>query len=159
MEIRSAIAGVGLALAMVCVTPVEANASPDSIRAEVGASRAQGTLAGAPLPVPTVAKMIKLDRPDVTPLAWECPGGHSCYYDGYNGTYRFWVAPTPGFFNLGRFNPPQNDKLTSILNGGGGTIDLYNWVGHWDYKGTVARGDWGNLPPELNNIIDAVRIN
>src|SRR5262250_2189386 len=61
--------------------------------------------------------------------AWECPAGYSCYYDGHGGTNRIWIAPSCGFFDLGHFNPPLNDRISSIYNRGGGSIQPYNWVG------------------------------
>jgi len=55
------------------------------------------------------------------PLAWSCPAGFSCYYDGLRGEGRRWVAPSCGFFNLGNpetVNPPFNDKISSVWNRG-----------------------------------------
>jgi hypothetical protein len=96
----------------------------------------------------------------VTIRDWDCSPGYSCYYDGRNGTGWRWVAPSCGWFDLGRMRPPFNDRISSIWNRGGGAIDLYNWDGRsrWIYLGTVPIGARGNLPPQIDNIVDAVRI-
>jgi hypothetical protein len=96
---------------------------------------------------------------------WGCPDGFSCYYDGEYGAGRKWVAPSCGFFNLGDphvVNPVFNDKITSINNDGNGDVRLYNWIGSWQWVGTVpahSEGSWvGKLKPSVNNIVDAVEI-
>ena len=89
----------------------------------------------------------------------DCPAGHSCYYDRPNGTGLLWIAPSCGFFDLGKMSPPKNDRIESIWNGGGAPVQPYNWV-----------GDWRMIPPPvpvnrgatytgvLANIIDAVQV-
>src|SRR5690348_4540772 len=57
-----------------------------------------------------------------------CPNGYSCYYDYYESG-KIWTAPSCGWFDLGRFSPPLNDRISSILNRGGGGVQGYNWTG------------------------------
>ncbi|GGK44096.1 hypothetical protein GCM10010124_41150 [Pilimelia terevasa] len=91
-------------------------------------------------------------------LGWDCPEGKSCYYDGHEGTGRFWVAPSCGSFDLGRMNPPQNDKLNSVRNRGSGKVHLYNWIGSWDHVANFYPDSAGNLPQSVSNIVDRVVI-
>jgi hypothetical protein len=157
MRIRTGFVALGMTLVALWATPAAASAAPDQDRTVAGAADSRAT---APLPVPAVKKYLKLERPAVSTLAWECDGGYSCYFDGANGTSRFWVAPRGGeFFDLGSFSPPQNDKMTSVWNGGGGDVDLYDWRGYWAYVGTVGVGTYGNLRSDINNIVDGVLVN
>jgi hypothetical protein len=101
-----------------------------------------------------------------TPAAasfWGCGDGFSCYYDGSFGGGRKWVAPSCGFFNLGDsrvVNPVFNDKITSINNASNhATITLYNWVGSWQWVGSMGPGIWsGQLKSSIDNQIDGIDI-
>jgi hypothetical protein len=96
----------------------------------------------------------------VTPAsAYGCPDNYSCYYDGHYGTYKIWTAPSCGFFDLGRFSPPLNDRISSIVNLGHGSIQAYNWVGYWQaVGGRVPVGYEADYWGSWDNIIDAVSI-
>ncbi|MCC5578590.1 peptidase inhibitor family I36 protein [Microtetraspora sp. AC03309] len=90
-------------------------------------------------------------------LSWDCASGHSCYYDGANGVNRIWIAPSGGkCFNLGTMG--LNDRISSIYNRGNGAVHLYNWVGYWDYLGSVPRNAAFNLASAVNNKTDRVCI-
>ena len=96
------------------------------------------------------------------PADWaDCRAGYSCYFTHADGGTPMWVAPSPGCFDLGRMNPPFNDRISSVWNRGGGYVDMYNWTGSaWDWVDGVAvgqsvsygAGDW------RNDIIDRVCI-
>jgi hypothetical protein len=89
----------------------------------------------------------------------DCPVGHSCYYDGQNWAGLLWVAPSCGFFDLGKMNPPLNDRIESIYNGGGAPVQPYNWVGYWQPVGPpVPVGFGANYIGGAANIIDAVQV-
>jgi hypothetical protein len=94
-------------------------------------------------------------------MAWECTPGYSCYYDGHDGTNWIWNAPSCGFHNLGRMNPPLNDRISSIRNRGGGAIQPYNWTDDWGWVAVgppVLVGQGIDYYNDLDNIIDAVDI-
>jgi hypothetical protein len=119
------------------------------------ATQVEGLLrAAAPRPL-AVAKPLGAA---LTRNAWDCPGGYACFFDGSDGTYRFWIAPNPGFFDLGEFDPHINDRLTSVSNGGAGLIHLYDWVDNWVYLGTIYPGQNVNLPPAINNRVDGILV-
>jgi hypothetical protein len=84
----------------------------------------------------------------------------SCYYDGINLTGKIWTAPGCGWFDLGRFSPPLNDRISSINNRGNGAIQPYNWTGSsWQPVGNLLPvGQAFSYQGSLNNIIDAVSI-
>jgi hypothetical protein len=97
------------------------------------------------------------------PAATTCVAGFSCYYDGsssgFSGNGLLWNAPHCGFFNFGSFSPPLNDRVSSIINRGGGAVQAYNWVGKWQAVGTaVPPGGTRNYTGSQANIIDAVSI-
>lgn len=89
-------------------------------------------------------------------LAWDCPAGYSCYYDNKEGGNRIWIAPSAGCFDLGRMNPPLNDRISSVNNGGNGQVHLYNWEGHWAYLENISRGAKWNT--RYQNVADMVCI-
>ena len=94
--------------------------------------------------------------------AWDnCRDNYSCYFQDADGGTPMWEAPSAGCFDLGRMNPPFNDRISSVWNRGNGAVDMYNWDGsNWEYVDTVQRGrrvsyssgDW------RNDIIDRVCI-
>ncbi len=102
-------------------------------------------------------------QPQASAATDGCPGGFSCYYDGSDGNGKIWTAPSCGFFDLGKMNPPLNDRISSIINLGGGAVTALDWSGgsnpQWNQIGTpVAVGETRNYSGSWDNIIDAVRI-
>src|SRR3954470_9781308 len=89
-----------------------------------------------------------------------CPSGYSCYYDQQHLARKIWTAPSCGFFDLGRFSPPINDRVSSIVNLGGGTVWAYNWTeSGWVQVGeSVPVGLGENFTGTAENIIDAVLV-
>jgi hypothetical protein len=53
-----------------------------------------------------------------------CPSGYSCYYDAPDATAKIWTAPGPGCYDLAG---SVRDRISSVINRGGGTVHLYNW--------------------------------
>lgn len=94
--------------------------------------------------------------------ATNCPSGYSCYYDGHDATTKIWTAPSCGWFDLGSFSPPLNDRISSIVNYGGGQVDAYNWsggtYGYWIWVGYVPVGWETDFVGGADNVIDAVDI-
>jgi hypothetical protein len=68
-----------------------------------------------------------------------------------------WRAPACGSYNLGNFNPPINDKLSSVDNNSASTITLYNWTGSWTVVATVPPYTAVNAP-WWNDTVDGVYI-
>ena len=69
-----------------------------------------------------------------------CNAGHSCFYDNGNWTNLLWRAPACGSYNLGdsrQFNPPINDRLSSLDNNSPSVITLYDWRGSWFKLGSI----------------------
>lgn len=98
---------------------------------------------------------------DVGPFAWEnCLAGTSCYFTHPDGGTPMWVAPGPGCHDLGKLNPPFNDRISSVWNRGGSRVDMYNWTGSWQFVADVAVGERINFPAGdwRNDIIDLVCI-
>ncbi|MFE2538859.1 hypothetical protein [Actinacidiphila glaucinigra] len=90
-----------------------------------------------------------------------CYPGKSCYYDGANGNYKIWTAPSNGCHNLG--NIGLNDRIDSIVNKGGGAIHLYNWNGSnaWISLGSIPVSHANFQPANLGgnaNKVDMVCI-
>jgi hypothetical protein len=93
--------------------------------------------------------------------AWsDCPAGYSCYFTANEGGNPVWLAPSPGCFDLGQQSPAYNDRISSVWNRGGSTVNMYNWNGAWEFVDSVPVGkrisyggsDW------RNDIIDLVCI-
>ncbi|GGO47895.1 MULTISPECIES: peptidase inhibitor family I36 protein [Streptomyces] len=89
-----------------------------------------------------------------------CPDRYSCYFSGANGTGDLWKAPNPGCFDLGHWNPPFNDRISSVFNRGGHEVHMYDWTGtYWKWVADVQIGEqWsvnGGGDPR-NDVIDAV---
>jgi len=69
-----------------------------------------------------------------------CNAGHSCFYDSSYWTNLLWRAPACGSYNLGdsrQFNPPINDRLSSVDNNSPSVITLYDWRGYWFKLGSI----------------------
>nr|WP_042179576.1 peptidase inhibitor family I36 protein [Kibdelosporangium sp. MJ126-NF4]CEL13895.1 hypothetical protein [Kibdelosporangium sp. MJ126-NF4]CTQ88263.1 hypothetical protein [Kibdelosporangium sp. MJ126-NF4] len=88
-------------------------------------------------------------------LAWECSAGFSCYYDGFNGITRIYVAPGPGCHNL-----PASavNKISSVNNRGGGTVRLYDSNNCVTLLATVPVGPPRNLDNAASNRANSVRV-
>ncbi|MFF8366887.1 peptidase inhibitor family I36 protein [Rhodococcus erythropolis] len=100
-----------------------------------------------------------VNAPTSSAASWNCTTGYSCYYDDTDGVNRFWVAPSCGWFDLGKMSPPLNDRMSSLYNRGNGAINLYNWTGSsWSHMMTVPVGYKVNLHNSFNNVVDAVSI-
>jgi hypothetical protein len=149
---RSSIGSVlGAIVALVLALPSPANAdvsSPGSRTVPASLGVVQGT---GHIPTP-------VSDGEVGPLAWECPGGYSCYYDWY-GEGRIWIAPSCGWHNLGALNPPLHNRVSSVMNRGSGTVQVYDYiVDRYVEIGAVAPGNWLQLEGSLTDVIDAVNI-
>jgi len=89
-----------------------------------------------------------------------CPNGYSCYYDHW-GYAKIWTAPSCGWFNLGTFVPPLNDRISSVVNRGNGAVQGYNWTGSsWQPIGDLVAADGVMVMYQgsNNNVIDGVAI-
>jgi hypothetical protein len=131
------------------------------------AAATSGTSAANAAPAPAAQNAAtQMVQPNVARPA-NCPVHHSCYYDGHNLTGALvWVAPGPGFFDLGRMSPPKNDRISSIYNGGGAALQAFNFVsGNFVTIGPVLPvGASENFVNNgtlhmCDNCIDAIRIN
>ncbi|GCE00330.1 peptidase inhibitor family I36 protein [Embleya hyalina] len=89
-----------------------------------------------------------------------CTSGYSCYFSDTEGGGDLWYAPGPGCWNLGTWNPPFNDRISSVWNRGGGVVHMYNWVGHWLWIDDVQVGQQWNVygGDRRNDVIDMVCI-
>lgn len=89
-----------------------------------------------------------------------CNKGNTCLFDGRDGRFKFWTAPDCGFYNLGEFDPPINDRLTSIRNPSEAYVELYDWDGYseWIHVRTIRPYSKANLRSWENNRVDAVKI-
>lgn len=115
---------------------------------------AVAVLAGTAVAVASATPAIANYNPD------SCPSGYSCYYDGPDLTSRIWTAPSCGWFDLGHFSPPLNDRVSSVYNRGTAPVWLYNWTGsHWEQVGLFVPGGKSEaFLGAAENIIDAVSI-
>ncbi|WP_166663986.1 hypothetical protein [Actinophytocola oryzae] len=114
-------------------------------------------MAGLASSTPSTASRAAANAQLAAPI--DCPAGHSCYYDGLNYVALLWVAPSCGFFDLGKMTPPKNDRIESIYNGGGAGVLPYNWGGSWQPVGfSIPPGVGANFNGKFGNIIDAVQV-
>ncbi|MFD2416795.1 peptidase inhibitor family I36 protein [Amycolatopsis pigmentata] len=89
-----------------------------------------------------------------------CSAGHSCFYDNGNFTNLLWRAPACGSYNLGdsnQFNPPINDRISSVDNNSPSTITYYDWRGFWYELGSTSPYQ-RTLMGSYDNTIDRVDI-
>lgn len=140
---RTMAAALGCALAFVAAGPVNGASA---------ASAARHTSGGVAVPEP-----LQSARPHIG----GCTIGHSCYYDGHNATLWMWDAPSCGSFDLGKFNPPLNDRISSIVNYGGGDVVVYNYVGGenpWYRIAEIVPNSEYDLNGTFDNVADRIDV-
>ncbi|WP_454198051.1 peptidase inhibitor family I36 protein [Nocardia sp. Marseille-Q1738] len=97
--------------------------------------------------------------PAASALAYACPGGQFCGWDGRGGTGSMIVQVDANCVLHDIGNGGVGDRLTSYWNRSGRTVGLYDWMGdHWQLLASVADGTRGTLPRDADKRTDAVRV-
>lgn len=120
-------------------------------------SRARAPFVTAALAVGAVAATTLLPAAASAYPGYACPGGTFCGWDGPDGTGAMivQVASDCALYDIG--NGGVGDRLTSYWNRTGRTVGIYNWTGQeWQLLAATADNERGTLPPETDNIADAV---
>lgn len=90
---------------------------------------------------------------------YSCPGGMFCGWDGPDGrgSMIVYVDPNCVLHDIG--SGGVGDRLTSYWNRTGRTVGVYNWTGErWQPLASIPDNGRGNLPPDADNVADAVLI-
>jgi hypothetical protein len=90
---------------------------------------------------------------------WSCPGGTFCAWDlpDARGEMIAEEGSTCRLYDIG--SAGQGDRLSSFENRTGVAVGIYNWDGtNWIPLQTVQDGQEGNMPAEVDNVADAVKV-
>jgi hypothetical protein len=91
------------------------------------------------------------------PLAFDCPGGYSCYWTGSGGTGTQWNAPSCGPWTFA--GTVWDNNLGSVQNRGGGTVHLYDSADATsNYLGSVVNNGAGVNLGALGAKVSSIRI-
>ncbi|MFE3196013.1 peptidase inhibitor family I36 protein [Nocardia sp. NPDC059240] len=120
----------------------------------------RGAMAAAVLAFGTVAGGAMVTAaPASAQLAYDCPGGTFCAWDGVGGTGSMIVQVDNSCVLHDIGNGGVGDRMKSYWNRTGQTVGIYDWSGtQWLQLAMVPDGSRGTLPVSAQNRADAVKV-